>query len=443
MRWTLFAAVLAGLALLAPAAASAATIRVTTAQDEFAAGSRCSLREAIWSANNDSNTDAQGCNAGTGSDTIVVPGGRYRLTRATPLTAPATFADEDADVYGDLDVTAPLTITHSGLDAATIDGDPVSERAIDNHSNLKVQGMTIAASGNRNNSLGGGILNRGSLNLQNSTVADNVAPEGGGIANQGGTASLTNVTISENRASEDGGGLLVVGGSVSLKSVTISGNTSDDNSDGSGDGAGFFVRSGGSVKLLNTLDAGNFDEGREAFDCARLGGSIVSQGHNMIGNANGCSYQKRNGDIVNRPAQVLDLLDNGGPTATQALKKSSPAINSGASCGGFDQRGVPRSMGGKCDIGAWELARCQGVVINLIGTPGPDLLIGTATADGILGLGGSDTLRAKDGNDGLCGDTGNDRLEGGPGNDHLDGGAGKDTCLPKPGRKDTVWSCEK
>lgn len=442
MRFAVLAAVLAGLALLIPAAASAATIRVTTAQDEFDAGSRCSLREAVWSANNNNIVRAPGCRAGTGADTIIVPSGRYRLTRPTPQPTPpnGTFTDENENVFGDIDVTGPLTITHTGIDSATIDADPVSERALQNFSQLTVRGMTIAASGNRQYG-GGGILNQGKLTLQSSLIADNVGTEGAGFANVGGNASLTNVTITENRAADDGGGILVAGGKVKLKSVTISGNSSDSDTDGAGDGAGFFVRGGGVVQLVNTLVAGNFDEGSEAFDCAKLGGTITSQGHNIIGNANGCAYQRRNGDITNQPAQILDLIDNGGPTQTQALKKTSPAINKGASCGGFDQRGVPRGMGGKCDIGAWELARCQGVVINQVGTPSPELLIGTNTADGFLGLGGSDTLRAKDGNDGLCGGPGNDRLEGGAGNDGLDGGPGKDTCLPAPG-KDKVVACE-
>lgn len=437
LRWTLFISLIAGFALLAPTAASASTIRVTTTSDEFNSGPRCSLREAIWAADNNSSAQAQGCSAGSGNDTIVVPSGRFSLTRNTPLAQPGNvFVDEDADVTGDLDITAPVTITHSGITAATIDADPVSERAIQNFSRLTLKGMTIAGSGNLSVSNGGGILNRGSLNVQNSTISDGVAPSGAGIANQGGTATLHNVTLSGNRAGFDGGGLLVSGGSVSLNSVTISDNETQD-----GDGAGVFVNGGGVLKLQNTLIAGNFDQGSEAFDCAKLGGTIVSKGHNMIGNANGCAYQKRNGDITNQPAQILDLTDNGGPTATQALKKTSPAINAGAACGGFDQRGVPRSMGGKCDIGSWELARCQGVVINQVGTPAGELLIGTSTADGFLGLGGSDTIRAKDGNDGLCGGTGNDRLEGGPGNDHLDGGPGRDTCLPAPG-KDSVVSCE-
>jgi Ca2+-binding RTX toxin-like protein len=145
--------------------------------------------------------------------------------------------------------------------------------------------------------------------------------------------------------------------------------------------------------------------------------------------------------VTNRNPRILSLLDNGGSTLTRAVRKTSPAINKGAGCPARDQRGVRRSIGGRCDIGAWELARCRGVVINRIGTSGSDRIEGTETADGILGLGGADLLLGLDGNDGLCGGAGGDRLEGGPLNDRLDGGSGRDTCLAGGGRNSVV-RCE-
>ena len=165
----------------------------------------------------------------------------------------------------------------------------------------------------------------------------------------------------------------------------------------------------------------------------------------MITNTNGCDYTPGPGDVLNRSAKILPLEDNGGPTATHALKKNSPAINKGGSCTKEDQRGVPRKLGGRCEIGSWELARCSGVVINIVGTDGPELLVGSSTADGILALGGPDVLQGTAGNDGLCGNNGGDRLEGGPGSDQLDGGPGRDTCLPAgsiPGRAQSVRACE-
>jgi hypothetical protein len=74
-------------------------------------------------------------------------------------------------------------------------------------------------------------------------------------------------------------------------------------------------------------------------------------------------------DILNTPAQLAPLANNGGPTQTHALLFHSPAVNAGnncvvnASCATgnpqtaliTDQRGFPRQFNGTMvDIGAFE-----------------------------------------------------------------------------------------
>jgi CSLREA domain-containing protein len=420
--------------LALPAAASAATITVTTTTDEFDSGSRCSLREAVWSANNDSALKADGCVAGSGTDSISVPAGTFRLLRSG--------ANENLGETGDLDVMAPVTINHSGIQPALID--PSGDRAFDIAAgNVVIDGFRIAGG---NAPLGGAIYNSGGVLVRDSTIYANRATFGGGIATNGPSAtSLVNSTLSGNDAQEDGGGIYVeTGGTVNLSSVTIAGNTADSDGNGGGSGGGIAAVSsggGGIANLRNTLLGQNDDAGGESPDCVEFGGSVVSQGRSLIGNTTGCEYTAGAGDITNRNPRILALLDNGGPTLTRAVRKTSPAINKGAQCPATDQRGVRRRLGGRCDIGAWELARCQGVVINRIGTNGSDRLVGTETADGILGLGGGDLLLGGDGNDGLCGGAGGDRLEGGPLNDRLDGGSGRDTCIGGGGRN-TIRRCE-
>jgi CSLREA domain-containing protein len=444
MRWALLP-LLALLLLIIPQAASAATINVTTTEDQFDTGSRCSLREAVTSSNADSNSQAQGCVAGSGADTIQVPDGRYVLRR-TP-TPPAPTA-EDANLFGDLDITAPVTIIHKGLRPATVDGNQI-DRVFDVISGgVTLQGLQIQDGNVRNATVnnGGGILDRGQLTLRNVGISFNDAVFGGGFSTLGGaTASLQNVTLAHNGANEDGGGLSVeTGGTVSLKNVTVSQNTADEDHSGGGDGGGVFASTsgtGGILQLKDSLIAGNKDTGGEAHDCAKLGGAINSLGQNLVGNTNGCNWVTGPGDVLNRSAQALPLAFNGGTTQTVSLKKTSPAINKGASCLATDQRGVKRNLGGRCDIGAWELVRCQGVVVNQIGTNGPELLTGTTGPDGFLAGGGNDTLRGLAGNDGLCGEAGNDQLEGGAGVDHMDGGPGRDTCVDK-GAKNTRVRCE-
>ena len=437
-----------GTLLALPAVAPAATINVTTTADEFDSGPRCSLREAIWAANNDSNAQAQGCTAGAGNDLLNLPAGTFRLTRQNPVVMGSTTPD-DASVYGDLDVTAPLFITHAGGRPAIIQSD-VFDRVFHNFATgtgLSLRRVVIRGGRAGTGSVyGGGILNQGTMTIRDSAIVGNSATFGGGLSTQGtSTASLANTTISGNSAFEDGGGLSVeTGGVVNLGSVTVSGNQADANRDGGGDGGGAAAStsgSGGRIEMRNTLLAGNVDRGGEAHDCVEFGGAIVSVGRTMIGNAGGCGLTAGPGDIRNRSAQVLPLNDNGGPTPTHALKKTSPAVNRGAGCSRNDQRGVARRLGGRCDIGAWELARCQGVVINRVGTNASERLTGTSTADGILGLGGGDVLAGLGGNDGLCGGAGGDRLEGGAGNDKMDGGPGRDRCIGGGGRNRAV-KCE-
>jgi Ca2+-binding RTX toxin-like protein len=170
-------------------------------------------------------------------------------------------------------------------------------------------------------------------------------------------------------------------------------------------------------------------------DC---GGSLISQGHNLVGDRGGCAFTPRGGDQTNVNPQLGPLAANGGSTFTHALRPGSPAINGGnGAAAPIDQRGVPRGLP---DMGAYEFARCGRAVVNLVGTPGKDRLTGTRKADGILGLGGKDILTGRAGKDGLCGGPARDKLLGQKGKDTLVGGKGKDRCKGGPG-KDVEKSC--
>jgi hypothetical protein len=51
------------------------------------------------------------------------------------------------------------------------------------------------------------------------------APGGGGLANYGGTTTLTNCTVSANSCGSDGGGLYNSAGTATLANCTVSGNS--------------------------------------------------------------------------------------------------------------------------------------------------------------------------------------------------------------------------
>ena len=92
---------------------------------------------------------------------------------------------------------------------------------------LTLDDDTIA--GNSNDSSGGGILNEGTLTIENSTIADNAAATGGGISDEG-TLTAVNTTIAGNTVSGlagAGGGLLVSGGGTATLYNTIVAQNTD------------------------------------------------------------------------------------------------------------------------------------------------------------------------------------------------------------------------
>jgi hypothetical protein len=116
------------------------------------------------------------------------------------------------------------------------------------------------------------------------------------------------------------------------------------------------------ANIRNTIIAGNTGDAATP----DVAGAISSQGNNLIGVV-GTSTGWVASDLLNTPAQLGQLANNGGLTQTHALLSTSPAINAGnklrrhASCATgnpqtaltTDQRGAgfPRQVGASVDIG--------------------------------------------------------------------------------------------
>jgi hypothetical protein len=269
--------------------------------------------------------------------------------------------------------------------------------------------------------------------------------DGGGILISGGTATLTNSTVSGNDALGGGGG--IAGGSATITGSTITNNRSDSDGNNTGDGGGVF-RSIGTVSIANSILAGNLDGPTTTHpDCS---GAITSNDHNLIGSTAGCTVTPQANDDIGA-VTLGPLAFNGGPTETHALPAGNAAINHGPTSGtGTDQRGVVRPVGAAFDTGAYERVLCSGMLVNVVGTNDRDILTGTARADGVFAQGGNDSVRSGEGNDKVCGgdsgdklfgEAGNDTLLGQDGNDILNGGPGTDVCLGGPGT-DELRSCE-
>jgi hypothetical protein len=213
---------------------------------------------------------------------------------------------------------------------------------------------------------GGGVYsNGGQIGVADSSISQNSAQitaggsgdGGGAIFDNGNNAIYFTSTLSGNSITITGSGTQSGGGAINsegtnfLSNLTIAGNSTNK------PGGAIFNQSGLSMK--NTIVADN--TATPAGNCAG-GGTFASMGFNLE-STNTCQLNAT-GDLVNTEPGLGPVQNNGGPTPTQALSTGSPAVDAG-SCTDFlgnplttDQRGVarPQPAGGKCDIGAFELA---------------------------------------------------------------------------------------
>jgi hypothetical protein len=198
--------------------------------------------------------------------------------------------------------------------------------------------------GNTAGSDGGGIANLGpsQLAISNTTIAGNSALNGGGIENEA-TLQAVNVTIADNEAGAGGagvpgygGGLYNDGGTATLDNTIVALNLNVSNSPATADDIPLAVSSASAFNLVGTGGAGGLTNGT-------------------------------NGNQVGVATPGLGALgDNGGPTETIALLPGSPAIDKGSNALAVDpatgqalttdQRGdgFGRIHNGTVDIGAYE-----------------------------------------------------------------------------------------
>jgi hypothetical protein len=235
-----------------------------------------------------------------------------------------------------------LTIDHTLISSntSTSNGGGILNEGIGAVANIS----TSRISGNQADVVGGGVSNNGIMTIITTTLDQNQSQSGGGIDHGGGNLSLTNVTISSNAVFDNGGGLYNRSDSV-LTNVTLTGNTAN----GPGTGGNIFNDTA-QLTVRNTIVANSAADG----NCFNSEGFIHSGGHNLD-DMDTCEFTAP-GDLVNTPALLGPLQNNGGTTPTHALIKTSSAIDEGdnALCPDTDQRGITRPQGLACDIGSYE-----------------------------------------------------------------------------------------
>jgi parallel beta-helix repeat protein len=418
-----------GAVLAGPAAVQAEDIEVTNLNGSGPG----SLRQAVADANADADADrilfasklSGTINLGgddielEGGDVEIVGPGARQVTIDAEGASRAFFARGGYVTFPGIDVAiSGLTIT--GGEAGRGGGFYAYGADVD----VTISHATISA--NSASADGGGLLfsvgNDNQVAVEYSTVSGNSANgKAGGIYVEGADFRLVNSTVSGNTAGDDGGGVYLLGpypsATADIGSSTVASNTADD------DGGGVHELRIDAV-LRGSLVADNTagSEGDDLFDSGPGG---FDAGFSLVEDPDVSDPFGLDGVITGRDPNLKPLKNNGGPTNTHAFKKS-PAKNKlpKAETPKQDQRGAKRKRRG--DIGAYELVKCEGVIVNRVGTAKKDKLRGTKKKDGILGLGGNDKLAGKKGKDGLCGGRGKDKLKGGPGKDKLDGGPGKD-----------------
>jgi hypothetical protein len=420
-----------GFALWSAAPAAATTFHVTNLDDAGAG----SLRQAIIAGNNDSVAPTTIDFAPSLTGVLALTSSGLSITHDMTIDGPGAGVIE-LDGQGQLQiltVSSGITVSISGLRFAfghapdsggairnlgtlTVTDDVFDHNtaggagsatlgkggAIGSSGTLTVSDSTFtdnaaggagAAGGSTGIGLGGAIYNgtSDSLTVAGSTFAGNTAGgagaggqlsgagAGGAIAaDANSTVSLTDSTLTANTVGGSagagtfsgqgvGGGLAIgSGATATLQSDTIDANATGPSSSSLGGG----IQNQGSASIVATVVSGNSGGGG---NCNNTNAGAVSARDSLEGPAGQSSC---NFDLPSADPALGPLVNNGGPTETQALRAGSSAIGavaSAADCPGFDQRGVGRPRGG-CDVGAYEYAPPS------LGAPAQAVSVGTSTA---------------------------------------------------------------
>ena len=238
--------VMAVVVLASPAWAATYTVNNTNDAGEG------SLRQAIIDA--DANTGV--------ADTI-----NFNLGSPATITLTSSQLPDITDEAG-------LTID-GGSAGITISGDnQYRVFEVGSGAKLTLSNLTVADSGSDAPDGGGGaILNvGGTLEVINSTLSGNSAPNGGGaILNAEGTVTVSNSTLSGNSVSNGyGGGISNNYGTVTVSNSTLSGNSADNG------GGGAIFNAEGMVTVSNSTLSGNSAPTSTNADYLGYGGAIYN-----------------------------------------------------------------------------------------------------------------------------------------------------------------------
>jgi len=386
-----------GLVGFTPPLSPNATISVTTFVDEYAdpgPGTGCSLREAITAANTD--TAFGGCVKGLGTDTVQLDIGTYVLSIAG--------TNEDANVTGDLDITAAIMLHGSDSGTTIIDGGDI-DRVIDSRITTTIHALTVTngrtVTTDSLGGKGGGIYTSTWMSLIDVDVTYNETGDGannggGGIYNAG-NLTLTNVEVSHNSVGSGntigcGGGIFVFDAYSGITSLTINSSTISDNSCGSvfkgndtigGNGGGIFQT--GSDVTVSTVDVVINDSTISGNHAANGTDAEAGSGGGIFVNAQGSQMQIDQSLVYDNHAgdNLLHQGGNGGGIAvayTSVLDLRNSTISGNYAGDSADDTGKYGGYGGGISMEGYMQARFTTIANNHTGS-------GASCANGCSGGG--------------------------------------------------------
>jgi len=264
----------------------------------------CTLGDAITAANTD--TAVNGCAAGSGADTIMLPAGTFHLTRinnsnraaATPDISTAitiqgagagtTILERDAgspDFVIFYQSGGTLTLN----DLAVMRGEPALQSYYS--ATLNINRCTFDS-----NPAGAINFSLNSLTIDNSTFTNNSNPTsyGGALSGSASVLTITNSLFSGNAAGNYGGAIYISGGTISIANSSFVNNslpTANNN------GGAIYISGGTSAALQYCNFSGNsagyggavhdYNAPLTILNCTFTNNSALSQG--------GALYLQNNG----------------------------------------------------------------------------------------------------------------------------------------------------
>ena len=275
-----------------PCDAEILVTKTADTNDGVCSGADCSLREAVIRAN-----------VCAGTQTIRVPAGTYTLTREG--------FEEDAAATGDLDLTDNVTIW--GASPAVIDGN-LTDRIFDVQPGVTASLSTLVIQHGRA-SQGGGIRNRGTLNVNETTIQNSNAlfgeglppdVDGGGIYSEG-NGSL-GVYLSEIRGNTAvrGGGIAVALPAGGSQTVMISYSEVSENS-AEHDGGGVWLDDGASATIIRFGGTGNSagENGGGIYNAGDLEFTYAELEENTADLSGGGIYNAAGGTAISRMVSLV------------------------------------------------------------------------------------------------------------------------------------------